>query len=154
KVDSGVTSVSDARPLGAVRDSSGTTSSFVLDEVIVPAADLDAFVARYHGRVVGSDAVPVPPKELGLAVTDLAPTQYTVHVDGSAFDPSSFASDAARAGIKGEVAISSDAALKLLALVTREKANGVHVSPNFVGQASGLLSSTREHPTNNGFRDG
>src|SRR5262249_47391660 len=41
KVDPGVTPVSDARPLGAVRDASGTTSSFVLDEVIVPAADLD-----------------------------------------------------------------------------------------------------------------
>ena len=143
------------RVLGAVRDSAGTTSSFVIDEVIVsPAsqAELDAFVARYRGAVVGNDAVPAPPADLGVTVDpkNLAATQYVVKLDPSKFDVSGFAFDAVHAGFTGDVALSSEAALQLLALAAHEKASGLHVSPNFVGTGAGLMTSTREQPDGHG----
>lgn len=139
------------RSLGAVRDERGTTSTFVLDELLISpadAAELDAFVRRTGARVLRSDAVPEPPPGAGINMDAQyrQATQYVVRVDTSAVDLGAFTADASRAGFAGNVRISSEAAARLLALAARERVAGARVSPNFVGLNQGLLFETEEHP--------
>lgn len=49
------------QPLAAVMDDKGLTSTFIANQVLISPksqGELDAFLAKYGGKVVGSDAVP------------------------------------------------------------------------------------------------
>src|SRR5262249_19653406 len=131
-----------ARPLGAVRDEQGTVSTFIVNEVLIAPkdqAELDAFLARYQATVVADNAVPPPPAALGITLDPALnqATEYTVRVDASRFGLSRFESDARAAGIGGTVAISSEAAAELLALVVHESSSGLKIGPNFVFESHG-----------------
>jgi len=55
--------------VAASRDGDGVQSEFLESIVLVRpknAADLQAFLARYDGTVVGDDTIPEPPPELGI----------------------------------------------------------------------------------------
>jgi hypothetical protein len=144
------------RPLAAVRDKEGNTSLFIANEILLSPADgaeLNDFLSRYGGEVIGSDAIPAPPAELGLQLDPeaLKPRQYTIRLDPSGFALDTFAADAERAGLKGEVKISASDAARLLALIAREAAAGTRISPNFVAEAQ--LERTEEHPDGADFRN-
>lgn len=156
KIDPGIAppdaNLPDGRPLAAVRDANGTRSVFVANEVVVAPrdrAELDALLARTKGVVTADNTVPPPPAGMTLRSPDTGPTEYLVRVDPSGFALSKFAADAARAGIGGSVAISSDVAARLLALATHERAGGLKVTPNFVSEGA-YLSSTQEHADGKG----
>jgi hypothetical protein len=83
------------KTLAAARSESGTVHLFILDEILIKPksqAELDAFLARTNGRVIGNDAVPDAPAGSGIQVAPefKVPTQYIVKVDPARFDLSSF----------------------------------------------------------------
>ena len=125
------------RDLGALVDASGLKTDFVLDEVrITPrnATELQEFLARTHGSVVGDDAVPEPPASFGITLTadQRAAKEYVVHLDGSAGDVAALAEEARKLGIGGTSRFSSERAQSFFARVTHEAVSGVRVQPNFV----------------------
>ncbi|MFP2924188.1 S8 family serine peptidase [Pyxidicoccus sp. 3LG] len=143
------------RPLAEARGASGLTYRYVANEVLIATddpAELEAFLKRVGGTVVGDDSIPPPPPGSGVQLrnVDTAPHQYTVRVETSGVSLAELDTHAARAGLSGEVTFSDDRAARLLALVAREKAGGLRVSPNFLFETN-LISSSREHPTDTGF---
>jgi Subtilase family len=139
----------NAVPLAASQDDRGVKSTFVANEVIVSTTDpavLDAFLKRYNGKVVGDDAVPLPPSELGIQLKpeELKPTFYTVQVDPSAVSLDDFVANAKIRGLGGAFKFSSDTAAKLTALATAERAAGRTVALNFTSQPDAVLNRTAE----------
>jgi Subtilase family len=137
------------RPLAAVKDEQGTVSKFVENEIVIApkdSAELDDFVKRYGATVLGDNTVPTPPPELGLTPDPsvMKATEYLVQLDPSKFDLASFVADAHAANVGGKVTISSESAAKLLAIAVHETAAGLTVSPNFVFDAQGVLTTTQE----------
>ncbi|MCX7803526.1 MAG: hypothetical protein N2313_10950, partial [Meiothermus ruber] len=130
-----------------------------MDEILIKPksqAELDAFLARTNGRVIGNDAVPDAPAGSGIQVAPefKVPTQYIVKVDPARFDLSSFNADAQRAGLSGATVFSSEEAARLLAGIVKEKAAGLSVSPNFVAESNALLFQTEEAPIpGSGYED-
>lgn len=150
--------VRGSKTLAAAKSEGGTVHLFVLDEIIInpkSQAELDAFLARTGGSLIGNNAVPEPPAGSGIQLKPeyKTPTQYTVKVNPARFDLNSFKSDAQKSGLSGATAFSSEGAARLLAGIVKEKAAGLKVSPNFVAEGSGLLFSTEENPAGAGFDD-
>jgi hypothetical protein len=143
--------VRGGKTLAAARSEGGTVHLFILDEILIrpkSQAELEAFLSRTGGSVIGDDAVPEPPPGSGIQLRpeDRTPTLYTVRVDPRRFDLGSFKADAEKAGLSGATAFSSEEAARLLAGIVREKAAGLRVSPNFVGEGAALLFQTEEQP--------
>ncbi|MCP3142413.1 S8 family peptidase [Pyxidicoccus xibeiensis] len=141
--------------MAEARSARGLNHRYVANEVLIATddpAELQAFLKRVGGTVVGDDSVPPPPPGSGIKPRDVdtAPHQYTVRVDTSGVSLADLDTHAARAGLSGEVTFSDDGAARLLALVAREKANGLRVSPNFLFESS-LITSSQEHPAGAGF---
>lgn len=145
-----------SKPLGVVQDEAGRKSLFITNEILVRPtnqAELDAFVARVGGTVLGNDGVPDPPAGSGIQMDPKykQPTLYRVKLDPSSVDLSSFKSNTEKIGLGGKVSISSEAAAKLLALVNRERVGGLKTSPNFVAEGQSPLFASEEHPDGAGF---
>lgn len=122
------------RPVAAVRDTAGLTSSFVANEVIVlpgSQAELDAFVARHGATVLES-------------YQEGAERTVLVRVDPDQFGLNQFTSDANTLGAPGENVFSSEGSARLQALVAHERVGGLKVSANFLDQPQGLLLKTQE----------
>ncbi|WP_019588398.1 S8/S53 family peptidase [Deinococcus apachensis] len=138
-----VTGWDGPRPVAAVRDAAGLTSSFVANEVIVlpgSQAELDAFVARTGARVLDSYAQ-------GTERTAL------LRVDPSGVNLDGFTADANALGAPGENVFSSEQGARLLALVARETVGGLKVSANFLDQPQGVLLKTQEGGAVSGTTD-
>lgn len=138
-----------SRPLAVAVDDDGIASTFVANEVqIAPKdrAEFEAFLLRYGGEVVGTNAIPEPPP--GVERRDISSaadeTWYLVKLDPSAFGLQNLAADAARLDIGGRHRFSSEAAARMIALVAHERLAGAAVDLNFVAQSQGYLYSTTE----------
>jgi hypothetical protein len=146
------------RPLGALRDDKGVTTTFVANELILSTTDrskAEAIASQYGGTLVLSDAVPDLPAAAKRQVDARykQPRQFVLRVPQStidAVDLARFKDDMERLGVGGQVKISSTAAAQALALQARVGVagydSGLRASPNFVMQYSGMLHKAEEHP--------
>ncbi|WP_299432482.1 S8/S53 family peptidase [uncultured Meiothermus sp.] len=147
--------VRGGKMLAAAQSEGGTVHLFVLDEILInprSQAELDAFLSRTNGLLIGNNTVPEPPAGSGIQIRPeyKTPTQYLVKVDPTRFDLGSFKADAEKSGLSGATVFSSDGAARLLAGIVREKAAGLSVSPNFVAEGDALLYRTEEQPLSGG----
>ena len=147
-----VAQLSATRQLGASADAVNVVSDFVIDEVRFRPrnqGELDAFVARVHGTVVDTDAVPAAPPELGLDAAKPA-EEYVIHFDSTGTSLQTLSADAASDGIGGAMRFSSQKSLEFFAAVTHERAAGLKLSPNTVMYGSSVLFHTQEKPNGPG----
>jgi hypothetical protein len=150
-----------ARSVAAVVDADGRTTQFVVNEVLVEAAnkdELDKALALTGGSVVSDDRPPAPPPGSGIDFDPTAypPTSYVIRVDPAKLDTATLAEDAKALGYKGEVRISSEDGAKLIALIAKGARAKVSVAMNYLMEANqGMLLTTQEHPDGaGGFADG
>ena len=130
----------DPRPVGRIRDAGGTDMDVVLGELVVvseSAEQLDAFVERWDAEIVHS----YEPEPDGSQ-------DHLVRIDGDAVvdaaDPAVLAEVAA--GLvamepyhSGEMALGDASLVGLLAVIAHEtNEGGPVVSPNFVGESTGI----------------
>ena len=144
--------------VGVSQDEIGLRSAFYTDAVVVhPAnqAELQAFLARYGGRVIETDAVPQAPTRVGVTVPAAArrATEYLVKLDASTFPLGGFPEDAARAQLGSHVSFSSQLAARVMALTADANVQGVSVSPSYVLASDAVRLQTRERPAGAGFQD-
>lgn len=144
-------------PVVAYQDEKGIRTDFMADEVVISPGsqeELNSFLSEYGGIILGDNSVPEPPAFLKSRVTvskeDLLPTSYTVRVT-SFPDTGNLARDATRRGVEGKFLFSSEEGVKLMALVSREKARGLKIHPNFVFIGHEMLHRTQEQPVGAGF---
>jgi subtilisin family serine protease len=127
-----------ARALASIADARGNQSDFVANELIVSTEDtarLDALVARWRGTRV---------RTIDFAAAGLrdVPKLHLVRIDASTADVSRLADDlrALDAGSRGELRLSGDAALRLLAAGAGEGARqGMNVSLNWVMKSDAIV---------------
>lgn len=136
-------------PLAASQDANGVISTFVADELIVAAAsaaELDAMLQRHGATVVGDDAVPEPPTELGITLSaeDRQPTYTVIRLSPSSASLDRFIVDAQAAGLGGAFRFSSMDAARLVAIATAEQAAGHAVRLNHASQPHAVLNATVE----------
>ena len=144
------------RELEAVRDDAGVKTAFRKNEVILrPAsrAELDAFLHKYRGRVLSTDAVPAPPAGARIEMDPkfLEPTAYVIQVAPPAIRVEELAARISRAGGTGEHAVSSATAAALAGVALDEVAAGRHVGLNYVSDPGTVIFSTNEGNGVNGF---
>lgn len=146
------------KTVAAAKSEGGVTHLFIVNEMLIAPkdqAELDGFLSRTNGILIGNDAVPEAPQGSGIQIKPefKQATQHIVRVDPSRFELAGLNADAQKSGLSGATAFSSDSAARLLAGVAKEKANGLKVSPNFVAEGSAVLFSTQENPSGAGFDD-
>ena len=129
------------RVVAASKDAQGVQTDFIVGEVRIhpqSQSDLQAFLQRYGGTVIGDDHVPDAPASLGITLTDAQrqPTEYLVRIDLSRVDPAAFPSDGAKVGVGGEVTLSSQDGLLSLAAVANASAHDFTVAPNWIDHPS------------------
>jgi hypothetical protein len=138
------------RLVGAVVGPDGKRDAFVVNEVVFSPespADLQTFLARYGGRVV-RDGRPLLISDSGasLAPSSESSGRYLIQVDLSSSSLRDIATNMTDAGLVGRFVFSSEDAVRLAAILAREKARGI--SPNMV--AGGQQCTVCEHPDNTG----
>lgn len=157
---------SGLRPLSALQDDSHLTTSFVTNEIVLRSSDraqAESLASRYHGQVVGSDAVPAPEASSGIQwdSRNAAPTTFLIRLsDMSAldgFNSANFESEMndlitrhqdSVSGIGGPITVSDNRGVKLLSIIAHEiSSSSIPVSPNFVSTTHGIVLSAQEHPT-------
>lgn len=119
------------RPVGVLAGPDGYRAEFVLDEVILhadSAAELDAFLARWHGEVLDSFAA------------DVEGQDHLVRVDASRANPATLAVDllATERHQRGEHRVSDERALRLLALAAAEWRDGTEVVIDWLTEPAGI----------------
>ncbi|MCC7441871.1 MAG: S8/S53 family peptidase, partial [Bdellovibrionales bacterium] len=144
-----------ARPLAAVADEDGTTTSFIANEILIrPSSnqELSSFLARTGGTVIDSDALPASVNGVAIPQQFRTATEYTVRVDASAFPMDNFHDDVT-AGLEvgGDARISSDQGARLLALIASEASSGLNVAPNVAYTPSAVyMDRALEQPLDTG----
>jgi len=144
------------RDLDAIRDDAGVKTAFRKNEVILrpsSRAELDAFLRKYRGRVLSTDAVPTPPADARIEMDPkfLEPTAYVIQVSPPAVRPEEIAARLTRAGASGEHAVSSASAAALAGVALDEVTAGRHVGLNYVSELGTVIFSTNEGNGVNGF---
>ena len=122
------------RPVAALSDGRGTTLAFVENELIYTGDDkaaLEALVGRVRGKVVRA----VVPGDAALRM----PSQHLVRIDAKGGDSRQLVADlkTLNPGRSGNLILSSDAGLALLATATHEAAAGQPVAINFILSSTG-----------------
>lgn len=145
------------------RDENGVQSDFIVGQVLIrpkSEEDLNAFVGRYEGTVIGDNTIPEPPASLDITLTpeQRKATEYLVRINLAKVDPGKFAADAAAVGMGGLLELSSQDGLLTLAGATNALAAGFDVSPNYVSYPTQTfptaLFRTEERPDGaGGFAD-
>ena len=138
----------------ASRDERGIRTDFLVGQARIKPrsqSELNDFLQRYQGTVIGDDTIPEPPARLGISLTaeQRAPTEYLVRINLSRVDPSTFPADAAVVGLGGPLEFSSQDAMLSMAAVANAVAQGFSVSPNYVeypGAFPRTLISAKERP--------
>lgn len=125
------------RPVATIEDEDGVRAYFVSDEVWVSSDDDDALsrlLQRWNGNVLAT----VDPAADGFDGSDL-PTQHLVRIDTGIADTSRIGEDmqAVNPEATGELTLSSEQAIQLLAATASEAAGGLSVGINWVGQGAG-----------------
>lgn len=142
------------RLVGVAVNSDGGRDEFVVNEVVFyprSQADLDAFLRFYDGRVM-RDGRPLLISDSGvsLAPSSLSNGRYLIRVNLSRSSLVDIADNMAAAGLVGQFTFSSKDAVRLAALLAREKKR--NVSPNIV--LRGQQCTVCEHPDyGGGFLD-
>lgn len=162
------------RVLAALRRVDGRATDFSTNEVVFcpeTENDLNQFIARYRAEIVSQDgAAPAPEGVVSRLTPEERRTDcYTLRLDASAQNLAGFETAVAQMMVASNVSgaredfhmeISSEAGAKLLALVAREAANGLRISPNWIGygaDAPRILNRSFEHIADSSgttFRDG
>lgn len=149
----------DATPVGASRDQQNIQSDFREGIVLVRpknAADLQAFLQRFDGQVLGDDKLPEPPPEMGVALSDeqRQPTQYTVRINLAKVNVSALPANADKVGLRGRLEFSSQAAMQTLSAIVEAKAAGFRATADYVYEGHQAfpqaLFSTQERQTSAG----
>lgn len=112
-----------------VVDPQGRKDQFVSDEVVYKAAskaDLQAFVARYHGKVLWDGKPTIIPNNSRKATSGVSSGFYLIHVDVSRSGLADLQKNMTTRGLTGEFRFSSLAGAHLLALVGREANAGLN----------------------------
>lgn len=150
------------QPVAGSQDENGTQSDFVVGQVLVrpeTEAELNEFLARYEGTVIGDDTVPEPPASLGITLTpeQRTATEFLVRINLARVDPAGFAADAAAVGMGGLLEFSSRDGLLTIAGATDALAAGFDVSPNYLSYPNQTFPSplfrTDERRGGGGFTD-
>jgi len=146
------------KTLAAAKSAAGLVHLFIEDEILIRPegdAELQAFLERTGGTVIGDDRVPEPPPGSGIQLRpeDRVPTLYVVRVDPTRFSLEGFEANAQRAGLRGATVFSGERAARLLAGIVGERVRGLKVSPNFVAEPADVLFRTEEHPSGGSFED-
>jgi serine protease len=118
-----------SRPLATLTDKSGKQVDFVENELMVEFAtqkELGAFLTQWHGTVLATDY----PKTTGV---DADPT-YLIRVQTERADLSKLSGDLSKLNPKGgsDIAVSSEAARRLIAVGAAAAATGRHVGINYL----------------------
>jgi hypothetical protein len=143
------------KTLAAAKSAGGLVHLFIEGEILIRPkddAELQAFLQRTGGAVIGDDRVPEPPPGSGIQLRpeDRVPTLYVVRVDPTRFSLEGFEANAQRAGLRGATVFSGERAARLLAGIVGERVRGLKVSPNFVAEPADVLFRTEEHPLGSG----
>lgn len=147
------------QPVAASRDDKGVQSDFLEGIVLLKpknAADLQSFLDRYDGTVIGDDTIPEPPPELGITLTaeQRKPTEFKVRINLARVNVAGLPANGAAAGLTGTLEFSSDAGLRTFAGILDAKAAGFRGSGDYIyygNQAFPLaLFKSEERQTNAG----
>ena len=155
--------VDQTRRLAAAVGPDGSEDRFVVDEVILHApelATLEVFLDTYGGRILGDGTFddlfpPDAPQEWReeFEALDHEPF-YLVQVDLDRVEIDTFTEVMTELGSEGHVRFSSEEAVRLFALLARERARGeFDLTPNLVGGLNGwgcVLNETKEQPLGGG----
>ncbi len=133
-------SLTPTNPLrvAASRDASGVQTDFLESIVLIrpkSEANLREFLARYGGVILRSNAIPAAAATaLGVTLTPAQrrATAYRVRVNLDRANAMTLAANAARAGLHGRFAFSSDAGLRTFAISLDALAAGYTVSGDFM----------------------
>lgn len=126
----------DPRLVSVLDDGSGAPIAFVQNELVVVTDDadaLDAFVARWGGELLDSRTSP--------GMNDQLSQIHLVRVDTSAADVSTLAADLATLtpDSRGDLVVSDQEGLELLAAATTEALGGTTVAVNWVAEPTSVL---------------
>jgi hypothetical protein len=135
------------RPLAAVRDPHGSTSTFVVNELVLQT-DGDSILAGLLNRTGGEILLEVDPNEAGLA--DL-PKTYLIRVNLNRANLSGLVGDVTALippGVEsaGQFAFSSTDATRLFALAAHEAAGDLVVGVNWVSDTDAIPTDSNEAP--------
>ncbi|MCA9187622.1 MAG: S8 family serine peptidase, partial [Planctomycetales bacterium] len=119
----------------------GATDDIVANELIVhleDAAELELLLDRYHGTLIATPQIPLPPPvnqwDIELSNEVQVGYDYLIRVDTSVADASNLESWFTSLEATGPMSFSSVGALQLMAIAAKEQVvNGLQVVPNFVG---------------------
>jgi hypothetical protein len=107
-----------------------TSERFIEDQVILKAKDneeLSDFLDSYHGKILKDGRLPLPPKGYNYDITS-PPAQssnyYLIQVDLDTADIANFVKNMQDLGFYGHYRFSSQSAVKLFAIVAKEKLKG------------------------------
>lgn len=133
------------RPLTAVQDPHGTTSTFVANEILLQTDDKDIltdFLARTGGEVL---------LEINPAAADVPglDDMYLVRVNLSTADTSDFSSNIenlmdSEIGSAGEFAFSDTSGVELFSMAAAEAMDGLAVGVNWVSETAAIPVSSME----------
>ena len=136
----------EPRPLATLADANGNQADFVQNELLIASddqAEVDAFVARWQGEVL----MTIDPADHGIAGV---PAMHLIRFDPTAADSTALVSDLAAIDpdSRGDLTVSSSAAVGLLAAAATEASDGVEVAVNWVSETTLFEDhSTTEAPT-------
>jgi len=125
------------RPVASLQDEDGTQVDFVEDELLLSTDDpdeLEAFIDRWDATLIES----VAPGDVGL---DELPTLHRLRVDTSAAPTGSLEADVAALADQGggELRVSSEAGLQLLAAAAAEQRDGLSLGINWIARPHGFV---------------
>ena len=128
------------RAVVAIVDANGSRNEFVQNEITIHTQDksqLDALLERYHGTILRDGTPPVIPG-LQQRGTPQPSGDFLIRVDLSLSSPDDIVANMKNAGVGGSYTFSSDSAVRLAALVARERA--LRVGPNFLMHPHQVIS--------------
>ncbi len=139
------------RPLATVTDAKGNQADFVLNELIVSSddmAEVNGLVGRWRGRILHT--ISFDRIKLKRGTLRGLPRLHLIKIDPAGADASSISKDLRMVDphCRGQLRISSEAGLKVLAVAASEAANQkIKVLLNWVMYNSDLTTGvTSEHP--------
>jgi hypothetical protein len=128
------------RSVSAIVDAKGRRSEFVQNEVTIHTKDktqLDALLTKYHGTIL-RDGTPPVIEGLQQRGEPTSSGDYLIRVDLSMSSPDDIIPNMRKAGVGGSFMFSSDDAVRLAALVARERS--LRVGPNFMMQPRQVIT--------------